>query len=166
MAWPGAGRAQHDWHWRGLRQRRLHKAFLRYHDAENWPLLREALKEAGVHRTLPFKHVMWIDENGIHVREGYGNEERYLVETKRGVILRAVTAKHDETSPFRIYADGAVPDPVYKAWSRQGTLLADVMRAAEPTPPGDFDGIVERVWSFLIGTTPEPPWPFTPRAKD
>ena len=28
----------------GERQRRLHKAFLRYHDANNWPLLREALK--------------------------------------------------------------------------------------------------------------------------
>jgi len=28
---------------RGARQRRLHKAFLRYHDPENWPLLREAL---------------------------------------------------------------------------------------------------------------------------
>jgi uncharacterized radical SAM protein YgiQ len=28
-------------------QRRLHKAFLRYHDAENWPLLREALKRMG-----------------------------------------------------------------------------------------------------------------------
>ncbi|MEO5374011.1 MAG: YgiQ family radical SAM protein [Alphaproteobacteria bacterium] len=32
---------------RGLRQRRLHKAFLRYHDAENWPLLRETLKRMG-----------------------------------------------------------------------------------------------------------------------
>jgi uncharacterized radical SAM protein YgiQ len=31
----------------GLRQRRLHKAFLRYHDPDNWPLLREALKEMG-----------------------------------------------------------------------------------------------------------------------
>ncbi len=29
------------------RVRRLHKAFLRYHDPENWPLLREALKEMG-----------------------------------------------------------------------------------------------------------------------
>ena len=27
--------------------RRLHKAFLRYHDANNWPLLREALKNMG-----------------------------------------------------------------------------------------------------------------------
>jgi uncharacterized radical SAM protein YgiQ len=32
---------------RGARQRKLHKAFLRYHDPDNWPLLREALKEMG-----------------------------------------------------------------------------------------------------------------------
>jgi hypothetical protein len=32
---------------RGLRQRRLHKAFLRYHDPDNWPLLREALRRMG-----------------------------------------------------------------------------------------------------------------------
>ena len=29
------------------RTRRLHKAFLRYHDPDNWPLLREALKDMG-----------------------------------------------------------------------------------------------------------------------
>jgi uncharacterized radical SAM protein YgiQ len=32
---------------RSGRQRRLHKAFLRYHDPENWPLLRDALKSMG-----------------------------------------------------------------------------------------------------------------------
>jgi uncharacterized radical SAM protein YgiQ len=32
---------------RGIRVRRLHKAFLRYHDANNWPLLREALRRMG-----------------------------------------------------------------------------------------------------------------------
>ena len=32
---------------KGARQRRLHKAFLRYHDANNWPLLRDALKRMG-----------------------------------------------------------------------------------------------------------------------
>jgi uncharacterized radical SAM protein YgiQ len=32
---------------KNLPQRRLHKAFLRYHDANNWPLLREALKRMG-----------------------------------------------------------------------------------------------------------------------
>lgn len=32
---------------KGLRQRRLHKAFLRYHDPENWAALRDALTEMG-----------------------------------------------------------------------------------------------------------------------
>ncbi|MGZ5052166.1 MAG: YgiQ family radical SAM protein [Methylobacter sp.] len=32
---------------KSVKQRRLHKAFLRYHDPKNWPLLREALKEMG-----------------------------------------------------------------------------------------------------------------------
>jgi uncharacterized radical SAM protein YgiQ len=32
---------------RGERRRRLHKAFLRYHDPNNWPLLRDALKAMG-----------------------------------------------------------------------------------------------------------------------
>ncbi len=32
---------------KGLKQRRLHKAFLRYHDADNWPVLREALQRMG-----------------------------------------------------------------------------------------------------------------------
>jgi len=32
---------------KSLQQRRLHKAFLRYHDPNNWPLLREALRRMG-----------------------------------------------------------------------------------------------------------------------
>ena len=32
---------------RGENRRRLHKAFLRYHDPANWPLLREAIKKMG-----------------------------------------------------------------------------------------------------------------------
>jgi len=32
---------------RGMQVRRLHKAFLRYHDPNNWPLLREALRRMG-----------------------------------------------------------------------------------------------------------------------
>jgi len=32
---------------KGLKQRRLHKAFLRYHDANNWPMLRAALRRMG-----------------------------------------------------------------------------------------------------------------------
>ena len=32
---------------KGDKRRRLHKAFLRYHDANHWPLLRDALKAMG-----------------------------------------------------------------------------------------------------------------------
>ncbi|NQX90170.1 MAG: YgiQ family radical SAM protein [Halioglobus sp.] len=32
---------------KGLSQRRLHKAFLRYHDPDNWPILRRALRQLG-----------------------------------------------------------------------------------------------------------------------
>jgi uncharacterized radical SAM protein YgiQ len=32
---------------KGLKVRRLHKAFLRWHDANNWPMLREALRRMG-----------------------------------------------------------------------------------------------------------------------
>jgi hypothetical protein len=32
---------------KSVKQRRLHKALLRYHDPKNWPLIREALKDMG-----------------------------------------------------------------------------------------------------------------------
>ena len=32
---------------KGIEVRRLHKAFLRYHDPNNWPMLRDALKRMG-----------------------------------------------------------------------------------------------------------------------
>src|SRR5205823_3133535 len=32
---------------KGLKVRRLHKAFLRYHDPDNWPILRAALRKMG-----------------------------------------------------------------------------------------------------------------------
>jgi hypothetical protein len=33
-------------------ERRLHKALLRYHDPENWPVIRAALKELGLGRLI------------------------------------------------------------------------------------------------------------------
>ncbi|MEM1111816.1 MAG: YgiQ family radical SAM protein [Pseudomonadota bacterium] len=37
---------------RGEKQRRLHKAFLRYHDPDNWPMLRKALKQMGLSKLI------------------------------------------------------------------------------------------------------------------
>ncbi|MGV6807607.1 MAG: YgiQ family radical SAM protein [bacterium] len=55
---------------KGLRQRRLHKAFLRYHDPDNWPMLREHLKKQGRRDLIGYgkKHLIpptqpagWVD---------------------------------------------------------------------------------------------------------
>jgi hypothetical protein len=59
---------------RGEKRRRLHKAFLRYHDANNWPLLREALRRmgrtdligAGKHQLIP----AWQPQGTGNVGEG------------------------------------------------------------------------------------------------
>ena len=37
---------------KGTRQRRTHKAILRYHDPENWPIIRDTLKKLGLARKL------------------------------------------------------------------------------------------------------------------
>jgi uncharacterized radical SAM protein YgiQ len=59
---------------KGLERRRLHKAFLRYHDPNNWPMLREALRKMGrsdliggaKHQLVP----SWQPAGTGHAREG------------------------------------------------------------------------------------------------
>jgi uncharacterized radical SAM protein YgiQ len=80
---------------KGLKQRRLHKAFLRYHDAENWPLLREALKTMGRADLIgPGKHQLvpsWQPAGtggkgeGLRQRQGQRNDKARKFLTK-GVI--------------------------------------------------------------------------------
>ena len=59
---------------RGLKVRRLHKAFLRYHDPENWPALRDALKRMGRADLIgPAKHQLvpaWQPAGTGELREG------------------------------------------------------------------------------------------------
>lgn len=69
---------------RNLRQRRLHKAFLRYHDAENWPLLREALKSMGradligpgKHQLVPNWQPAGTGQQGEGARIGHKGKQR------------------------------------------------------------------------------------------
>jgi uncharacterized radical SAM protein YgiQ len=78
---------------KGLNQRRLHKAFLRYHDANNWPLIREALKKMGrVDLIGPSKkHLVpaWQPKGtgvsgGEGVRTGYKHGEQKFLTTHAG----------------------------------------------------------------------------------
>jgi uncharacterized radical SAM protein YgiQ len=68
---------------KGIKVRRLHKAFLRYHDPENWPLLRDALKRMGRADLI-------------------GNGKQHLIPAYQPVGARAATAAR----PFRTQHTG------------------------------------------------------------
>jgi uncharacterized radical SAM protein YgiQ len=70
------------------RQRRLHKAFLRYHDPDNWPMLREALRRMGRSDLI-------------------GNGEKHLVP-------RSGTMKPGRGRPFRTQHTGLPKNPRQK----------------------------------------------------
>ena len=79
---------------KGLRVRRLHKAFLRYHDANNWPLLREALKAMGREDLI-------------------GNGKRHLIPTwqPKGTGEPAGRGRSNGARPFRTQHTGLPIDP-------------------------------------------------------
>jgi uncharacterized radical SAM protein YgiQ len=69
---------------KGLKIRRLHKAFLRYHDANNWPVLREALRRMGradligngKHQLIPAYQPSGTGDNGEGRRASGGHAFR------------------------------------------------------------------------------------------
>jgi Domain of unknown function (DUF3362) len=68
--------------------RRLHKAFLRYHDPENWPILREALQRMGRSDLI-------------------GNSERHLVPRHSGPV--SVETRSEGARPARYSASPTKP---------------------------------------------------------
>jgi uncharacterized radical SAM protein YgiQ len=73
---------------KGAKTRRLHKAFLRYHDPDNWPLLREALKKMGRSDLI-------------------GNGKKHLVPKWQPAGKSAVT--HRKSHTFRTQHSGEIP---------------------------------------------------------
>jgi len=61
---------------KGEKQRRLHKAFLRYHDPANWPLLREALKNMGREDLIGSGKSQLIPASQPRDSEGYRSPRR------------------------------------------------------------------------------------------
>ena len=55
---------------KGDKQRRLHKAFLRYHDPDNWPMIREALERLGREDLIgnTREHLVPAQQPGKHIR--------------------------------------------------------------------------------------------------
>jgi radical SAM superfamily enzyme YgiQ (UPF0313 family) len=80
---------------RGQKQRRLHKAFLRYHDSENWPLLREALIRMG--------RTDLIGNGKRHLVPAWqpGKKKVTPATTKRGGGMRQTMAKKTDTKSHK-----------------------------------------------------------------
>ena len=92
---------------KGLRVRRLHKAFLRYHDANNWPLLREALRHMGRADLIgPGREQLipaWQPQGTGDLREG---QRRQPVRTQHTGLPRTPTAPR---APAAARAPGGKP---------------------------------------------------------
>ncbi len=74
---------------KGERQRRLHKAFLRYHDSKNWPLLREALQEMG---------------RGDLI----GNGKQHLIPTYQPAVEGYTSARKKQSTPAKAPHKGVI----------------------------------------------------------
>lgn len=78
---------------RGEKRRRLHKAFLRYHDPNNWPLLREALKAMGRADLIGNGKQHLIPTFQPLVDGGYQSARRKNSTQGTGVTARAVVSQ-------------------------------------------------------------------------
>jgi uncharacterized radical SAM protein YgiQ len=86
---------------KGIKVRRLHKAFLRYHDPENWPLLRDALKRMG--------RADLIGNGKHHLIPAYqpvGTGARMGTGTRAGAGARNAPGRPASTLPFRTQHTG------------------------------------------------------------
>ena len=103
---------------RGARQRRLHKAFLRYHDANNWPLLRSALKRMG--RT-----------------DLIGNGKRHLVPSWQpaGTGAAPEGVRRARGGSFRTQHTGLPDAPARRETGKPGKPRADVRRGSAARRP-------------------------------
>ncbi len=106
---------------RGEKRRRLHKAFLRYHDPNNWPLLRDALKAMGRADLI-------------------GNGKHHLIPTFQPATDGSYqSARRKNSTPSAV----AVKKPAVGGQPRKGQMLTQhtglpprVTGAARPNPLG------------------------------
>jgi uncharacterized radical SAM protein YgiQ len=94
---------------RGDKRRRLHKAFLRYHDANHWPLLRDALKAMGradligngKHHLIPTFQPM-TDGSYVGARRKNSNVVGSKVKGRTGASSAVAAPLRVEAKPGRI----------------------------------------------------------------
>ena len=115
------------------RTRRLHKAFLRYHDADNWPLLREALKEMGRDDLIgnSKKHLIPLFQPAGTGRQPEGTREP-RAESGRA---KPGAGKPGAAKPGASKPHAAKPAPAKSTQPKQGGKPAPTDRGRPPQVP-------------------------------
>lgn len=73
---------------KGAKQRRLHKAILRYHDPQNWPLIRQALVNMGKAYLIGNGPEHLIPAEGRQPRKGQNNQPNHRQKTAKKALTR------------------------------------------------------------------------------
>jgi uncharacterized radical SAM protein YgiQ len=100
---------------KGIKVRRLHKAFLRYHDPDNWPVLRDALKRMGRADLI-------------------GNGKHHLIPAYQpvGTAARAGSGRAAPTLPFRTQHTGLPKSGRGHAGKGRNTAAIEGKRRGRP----------------------------------
>ncbi len=104
---------------KGLRQRRLHKAFLRYHDPNNWPVLREALRRMGKARLIgngpqhliPAWQPAGTGDTGEGKRAGFKHGTQGAPQARRTPVPGSSAARAAPSQPMRTQHTGLPHTP-------------------------------------------------------
>ena len=116
---------------RGEKRRRLHKAFLRYHDPNNWPMLREALKAMGRADLIGNGKQHLIPTFQPLVDGGYQSARKKNSTQGTGVGTRAVNSQQ-----AKAYAMGKAAKPLGASASSKPQKEKEVdVRFAKPGQP-------------------------------
>jgi hypothetical protein len=102
-----------------LRQRRLHKAFLRYHDPNNWPVLREALRRMGKARLIgngpqhliPAWQPAGTGDTGEGKRAGFKHGTQGAPQARRTPVPGSSAARAAPSQPMRTQHTGLPHTP-------------------------------------------------------
>jgi len=137
---------------KGLRSRRLHKAFLRYHDADNWPMIRDALKEMGrsdligngkkhlVPRDQPRSWILEQTAKGRHIATQHNGLPRTPAERSRDRRKNAENANHQSERPRHGQArDSQKTTNNSTAGKRKTNARRDQKSAWSATAKGNID---------------------------
>ena len=116
---------------KGDKQRRLHKALLRYHDPANWPLIRQALEAMGKKHLIGSRRDCGASANPDEMREAR-RQNRHT----RPALTKHTPIAHQRQTPAAAGAKNALSRrPYHAAAGPAGSLAGNICEKGEVMTP-------------------------------